>query len=196
MRPLLRYGVPAAAGLATGGYALSQGEDPGAAALAGVGGTLGGAAGLMAANKLAGKYGRLLPGLVEKGLDKSIGRSNRSIRERVSQGIVNSPEYMSRGQAATLYDPKTVSNIARANLLGLPANLEAAAVPSMAAGLVPGAAALAGLGGIAAGGGLEAMGVPGFQQSQYVDPEGYGSSNSAGARTKATTVSYPSSSYA
>jgi hypothetical protein len=103
---------------------------------------------------------------------------------------------MSRGQAATLYDPKTVSNIARANLLGLPANLEAAAVPSMAAGLVPGAAALAGLGGIAAGGGLEAMGVPGFQQSQYVDPEGYGSSNSAGARTKATTVSYPSSSYA
>jgi len=30
----LKYGVPAAAGLATGGYALSQGEDPGSAALA------------------------------------------------------------------------------------------------------------------------------------------------------------------
>jgi hypothetical protein len=47
MRPLLKYGVPAAAGLATGGYALSQGEDPGSAALAGLAGGLGGAAGLL-----------------------------------------------------------------------------------------------------------------------------------------------------
>jgi hypothetical protein len=29
MRNRLAYGVPIAAGLATGGYALSQGEDPG-----------------------------------------------------------------------------------------------------------------------------------------------------------------------
>ena len=34
MRNRLAYGVPIAAGLATGGYALSQGEDPGSAALA------------------------------------------------------------------------------------------------------------------------------------------------------------------
>jgi hypothetical protein len=40
MRPILKYGVPAAAGLATGGYALSQGEDPGSAALAGIAGGL------------------------------------------------------------------------------------------------------------------------------------------------------------
>ena len=53
MRPLLRYGVPAAAGLATGGYALSQGEDPGSAALAGIAGGLGGAAGLLGARGLA-----------------------------------------------------------------------------------------------------------------------------------------------
>jgi hypothetical protein len=97
---------------------------------------------------------------------------------------------MSRGQAATLYNPKTVGNIARTNLLGLPANLEAAALPGMAAGLVPGAAALAGLGGVAAGGGLEAMGVPGFQQNIPMDPEAYGSSNSAGARYKAPTMQY------
>jgi hypothetical protein len=56
MRPLLKYGVPAAAGLATGGYALSQGEDPGSAALAGLAGGLGGAAGLLGARGLAGKY--------------------------------------------------------------------------------------------------------------------------------------------
>lgn len=190
MRPSIRYGVPIAGGLAAGGYALSQDEDLGSAALAGVGGALGGAAGLMAAPKLAGKYGLRLPGLVEKGLDKSIGRSNRSIRERVSQGIVNSPEYMSRGQAATLYDPKTVGNIARANLLGLPANLKAAAVPGMAAGVAPGAIALAGLGGVAAGSVPGALGIPGFQQNMPIDPEEYGSSNSAGARYKEPTLQY------
>jgi hypothetical protein len=153
-------------------------------------GGAGGAAGLLAAGRLAGKYGKLLPGLVEKGLNKSMGQSNRSIRERVSQGIVNSPEYMSRGQAATLYDPKTVGNIARTNLLGLPANLEAATLPGMAAGLVPGASALAGLGGAAAGGALGAMGIPGFQQNMPIDPEEYGSSNSAGARYKEPTLQY------
>lgn len=191
MRQSLRYGVPLAGGLAAGGYALSQGEDPGSAAFSGVGGALGGAAGLMAATKLAGKYGRRLPGLVEKGLDKSMGQSNRSIRERVSQGIVNSPEYMSRGQAATLYNPKTVGNIARANLLGLPGNLEAVAVPGMAAGLVPGAAALAGLGGVAAGSIPGALGMPGFQQNMPIDPEEpNGSSNSYAARYKDSTLQY------
>jgi hypothetical protein len=55
MRPILKYGVPAAAGLATGGYALSQGEDPGSAALAGLGGAAGGVAGLLGARGLAGK---------------------------------------------------------------------------------------------------------------------------------------------
>lgn len=33
MRGALKYGVLIAAGLATGGYALSQGEDPGSAIL-------------------------------------------------------------------------------------------------------------------------------------------------------------------
>ena len=45
----LRYGVPAAAGLATGGYALSQGEDPGSAGLAAIAGGLGGGGGARAA---------------------------------------------------------------------------------------------------------------------------------------------------
>ena len=55
MRSLIKYGVPAAAGLAAGGYALSQGEDPASAALAGLGGVAGGAAGLLGARALAGK---------------------------------------------------------------------------------------------------------------------------------------------
>jgi hypothetical protein len=175
MRPLLRYGVPAAAGLATGGYALSQGEDPGTAGLAGVAGGAGAYGGL----RLAGKYGpslaqgsqRLL-GQVE---DKLSGASYNAKNDRVSDALLGLSG--AAGNVAERITPRNISKV-------------------LAAGSTPTSAALAGLGGLAAGGGLEAMGVPGFQQSQYVDPEGYGSSNSAGARTKATTVSYPSSSYA
>jgi hypothetical protein len=193
MRQYLRYGVPAAAGLATGGYALSQGEDPGSAGLAAIAGGLGGGAGLLGARALAGKYGQALPGLVERGLNKSMGQSNRSIRERVNQGIVNSPEYMSRGQAATLYDPKTVGNIARTNLLGLPATLNAAAFPGAAAAAVPLSAGLAGLGGVALGGAIGATGLPGFQE--IVNPEAYQSGNMPGARQSITTQSIPSMQY-
>ena len=195
MRNRLKYGVPAAASLATGGYALSQGEDPGSAGLAAIAGGLGGGAGLLGARALAGKYGQALPGLVERGLNKSVGQSNRSIRERVSQGVVNSPEYMSRGQAATLYDPKTVGNIARTNLLGLPATLEAAAYPGAAVAAIPLSAGLAGLGGIALGGAIGEMGTPGFQQG-IIDPEAYQSNNMPGARKSIPTRSISGLQYA
>ena len=195
MHHYLKYGVPAAAGLATGGYALSQGEDPGSAGLAAIAGGLGGGAGLLGARALAGKYGQALPGLVERGLNKSVGQSNRSIRERVSQGVVNSPEYMSRGQAATLYDPKTVGNIARTNLLGLPATLEAAAYPGAAVAAIPLSAGLAGLGGIALGGAIGEMGTPGFQQG-IIDPEAYQSNNMPGARKSIPTRSISGLQYA
>jgi hypothetical protein len=53
MRNRLKVGVPLAAGLAAGGYALSQGEDPGTSALAAGAGALGGAAGLLGARNIA-----------------------------------------------------------------------------------------------------------------------------------------------
>ena len=190
MRPLLKLGVPVAAGLATGGYALSQGEDPGSAALAAGAGALGGAGGLLGARALAGKYANKIPSVIEKGLDKPLGKSAQSTRERINQAIVNSPEYMRRGQAQTLYSPQTIGNIARAGVLGLPANLTAAAKPVFAAGLVPASAIVAGAGGLALGAGAEAMGVPGFVQQPALDPESYGSSNSLGARYKAPTMQY------
>ena len=190
MRSRLQYGVPAAAGLAAGGYALSQGEDPGSAALAGIGGTLGGAAGLLGARALAGKYSQKLPNLVSEGLDKPVGKSNQSIRERLQQGITSSPEYMRRGEAATTYSPQTTGNRARVALLGLPGVLESSAAQGIAAGLVPGSAALAGLGGAGLGAGLEAMGMPGFQQQAPMDPEEPGSSNTTGARNMRPTMQY------
>jgi hypothetical protein len=188
MRPLLQYGVPAAAGLATGGYALSQGEDPGSAGLAAGLGAAGAAGGLLGARKLAGKYGGVIPGLIEKGLDKPVGKTGRSLRQRTEQAIINSPEYMSRGQSATLYSPQTIGNIARTSLLSAPANLSAAAAPTFAAGMVPASAAAAGLGGVALGAVPGALGMPGFQQG--IDPESYASSNMPGARQSISTLQY------
>jgi hypothetical protein len=194
MRGRLKYGVPIAAGLATGGYALSQGEDPGSAALAAGAGALGGAAGLLGARALAGKYAQVVPDLIEKGLNKSVGKSGLSARERINQAIVNSPEYMRRGQSATLYSPKTIGNIARTGLLAAPANIAAAAKPAFAAAAVPASALAAGLGGVALGAIPGAMGVPGFQQGGAIDPELPGSSNTASAKygvtPYATTMQY------
>jgi hypothetical protein len=45
----------------------------------------------------------------------------------------------------------------------------------------PAGALAAGLGGVALGAVPGAMGIPGFQQQQYMDPEQYGSSNTTGA---------------
>lgn len=190
MRNRLKVGVPIAAGLAAGGYALSQGEDPGSAILAGTTGALGAGGGLLGARQLAGKYADVVPSLLNKGIDKGLGKSGRSIRQRVEQQIVNSPEYLSRGQAATLYSPETVGNVVRTGLLNLPASLQAASKPVFGALAAPAAAGAAGLGGIALGTIPESMGVPGFQQGGPVDPESYGSSNSAGARAKTSTLQY------
>lgn len=178
MRPLIKYGIPAAAGLATGGYALSQGEDPGSAVLAGTAGALGGAAALKGA-RLAGKYA---PDIAQ------------AIQQKAVVPMGNVVGNIGRNVPAE-------SNI-RNKAVGKAADILAAAessamgpgsqrmVGKLAAGLgVPAAAGLAGLGGIAAGAIPGAIGVPGFQQ-EVLDPESYGSSNSPGARYKAPTMQY------
>lgn len=194
MRPLLKYGVPAAAGLATGGYALSQGEDPGTAALAGVGGILGGAAGLKGA-RLAGKY-------MSPYLGEALGKGGLPISDAVLKELGKGAKGGLRQKMATdlegrltgLYGNPNAGAVIAGATQGTP--FERNIQKGIAAVALPTSAALAGLGGVAAGGGLQAMGVPGFQQSQYMDPEAYGSSNSNGVRTPVTTISYPHSSYA
>ena len=160
MRPLLKYGVPAAAGLATGGYALSQGEDPGSAALAGIAGGLGGAAGLLGARGLAGKY---MP---------------KDMQEMLLNAAVKNREGGKR-QAVLLNAAEAAGNVNTRNL-----------GKGVAAGLVPASALVAGLGGIAAGGGLGAMGVPGFDPNVIEDPERPGSSNTYMARNSTPTMRY------
>ena len=177
MRNSLKYGVPIAAGLATGGYALSQGEDPGSAVLAGIGGGLGGAAGLLGARALAGKYnpalisaaqkqvnqlgnkiGDVARGLPEKGLRRKAANVAADVTSRIDNRLFGSP--LAGLSAAIPFPTKGVQrNIGK----------------GLGAVLVPAAASAAGLGGLALGAIPGSMGVPGFTQG--IDPEAYGSSN-------------------
>jgi hypothetical protein len=180
-RPLLAYGVPAIAGLAVGGALAAQGEDPGSAALGGIAGALG-ARGALGASRLAGKYApQIAQAIQERAImpagiaiaDYAAGARPGGIRQQVGNQAVN--KLLEAGAA-----------LDRPNY-GLKTAAAAAGLPT--------ATALAGLGGVAAGAIPGALGVPGFQQAMQmqenvVDPEEYGSSNSAGARYKAPTLQY------
>ena len=177
MRGSLKYGVPIAAGLGVGGYALSQGEDPGSAALAAGAGALGGAAGLLGARQLAGKYS---PSLL-----KAAKAGKVAGEEELIKSAIRMPEGSRQQNVLLGLADKSI---------GLPIPSEQAfmrgAGKVAAAGLVPASALAAGVGGIAAGAIPGALGVPGFVQQPAIDPESYGSSNSMGARYKAPTMQY------
>ena len=179
MRPLLKYGVPAAAGLAAGGYALSQGEDPGSAALAAAAGGLGGAAGLLGARQLAGKYA---PEMVKAVQGAGKGAQDFALEQAVKmrEGGLRQKALLELADVAGGAGSIPSATKATERVLGR----------KLAVGLVPAAAAAAGLGGVALGAIPGALGVPGFVQQPALDPESYGSSNSLGARYKAPTMQY------
>ena len=185
MRGTLKYGVPIAAGLGVGGYALSQGEDPGSAALAAGAGGLGAYGGLLGARALAGKYA---PSLYKAGLS---GKQAMDL-----ELLQKAAQMETRQQAESL--PKSLTQKGVEKLLSTSASLP---IPQqedfvrsfgkgIATGVIPASALAAGLGGVALGAVPGAMNVPGFQQNMPVDPEAYGSSNSMGARYKPPTMQY------
>ena len=188
MRLRLNTGVPGIAGLAAGGYALSQGEDPGSAALAGIGGALGGAAGLLGA-RMAGKYMAPYAG-------RFIGDTVPPIHTGLKQGREGGlrqklAEELQEKVWAIGEDPSAADQLMRVisgKTEGTP--FERNIQKGIAAVGVPASAALAGLGGVALGAIPGAMGMPGFQQQAPMDPESYGSSNSMGARYKQPTMQY------
>jgi hypothetical protein len=178
MRNRLAYGVPIAAGLLTGGYALSQGEDPGSAALAAGAGALGGRAGLLGARALAGKYSPVLVNAVKKGgkeaqdfaLEQATKMREGGLRQKALLELAD----VAGGPAAEAAATQTTQRVLGRNI---------------AAGLVPAAALTAGLGGVALGAIPGAMGLPGFQQGGAIDPESpYVSQNPRGLGT--TTMQY------
>jgi hypothetical protein len=176
MRPILKYGVPAAAGLATGGYALSQGEDPGSAALAGIAGGAGAAGGLLA-GRMAGRYAPVLGEMAQSAISP-VGQVARSVAEQLPEG--------SKRRAAMVGTRNTLADLYRSA-----GNIPASAVQATAAGgAVPLAAGIAGLGGVALGSIPGSMGIPGFQQNVITDPEYPGSSNTSMARASTPTLRY------
>ena len=179
MRNRLKVGVPLAAGLATGGYALSQDEDPGTAALAAGAGALGGAAGLLGARALAGKYS---PQMVA--MTKEMGAEGQDFlldqATKMREGGLRQKALLELADVAGGRGSNAAATQATSRVLGR----------NLAAGMVPASALTAGLGGVALGAIPASMGVPGFQQGGPVDPESYGSSNSAGARYKTPTMQY------
>jgi len=208
MRLRFNTGVPGIAGLAAGGYALSQGEDPGSAALAGIGGALGGAAGLLGARALAGKYSSSLADALRTGKQSAVNSLTSA-----SQNVFPPLKMEHSGVAASAQDAALMEKLnavraqraagskraaAYGGLAGALQGLEAPSAAAVETGLkygagalaAPGAAALAGLGGVALGAIPGAMGMPGFQQQAPMDPESYGSSNSMGARYKQPTMQY------
>jgi len=199
MRNRLAYGVPIAAGLVTGGYALSQGEDPGSAALAAAAGGLGGAAGLLGARALAGRYAKDVAGLVNTGKEAAV-RNLTSASQNIYPPLKTSVRPVSPAEAAEAEKinrlrAQMAGESKRAALLGgmagaiqgLPQATEAGMYSGLKKGLgaiaAPAGALAAGLGGVALGAIPGAAGVPGFQQGIAIDPEDPRvSSNTPGAK--------------
>jgi hypothetical protein len=181
MRNRLKVGVPLAAGLATGGYALSQGEDPGTAALAAGAGALGGAAGLLGARALAGKYS---PQMVA--MTKEMGAEGQDFlldqATKMREGGLRQKALLELADVAGGRGSNAAATQATSRVLGR----------NLAAGMIPASALTAGLGGVALGAIPASMGVPGFQQGVIANPEKQGSSNTPGAlaSTKTTSLRY------
>lgn len=179
MRPLLKYGIPLAGGLATAGYAASQGEDPGSAVLAGLAGGAGAAGGLLGA-RMAGKYA---PEIARMAQEKVITPAANIVGD-IGAKVPKESKIRNRaiGQVADILAA------AEQSTLGPGAQRM---VGQITAGMgVPTSAALASLGGVAAGAIPGAMGVPGFNQNVITDPELAGSSNTPMARASTPTLRY------
>lgn len=166
-RPLLAYGVPAAAGLAVGGALAAQGEDPGSAVLGGLAAGLGARGGLGAA-RLAGKYA---------------GPARAAMASKAIEGLG-----VVAGSAPATSKRAAMARTAMGPLADL---INRGIGPETAAAVgVPLAAGAAGLGGVAAGTLAGAVGIPGFQQGMPIDPESYSSSNTSMARMGVPTMQY------
>jgi len=164
-RPLLAYGIPAAAGLAVGGMLANQGEGPGTAAVAGTAAALG-ARGALGAARMAGQYAPYITKTLQ-GAVVPVGKAVVGAAEKVPKGgkRMQALEQVAQGLRGAYKGAGAIT----------PGMLQKTA----AAGAVPAGALLAGLGGVAAASVPGAMGVPGFQAQMPINPEGYGSSNSA-----------------
>lgn len=187
MRNRLKYGVPAAAGLGAAGVVAAQGGDPMEVIGAGTAGTLGGAAGLLAARQLAGKYNPNMIMQLQKGVSgagDAIGDYARNLPDnsRVRKGLADTAADVVSAVDNRVFGVPGQTNAA----IPFPTqNVQRNVGKAAAAGLVPVAAGSAALGGMAAGSAVGAVG-----QALGIDPEAPGSSNTLGSRLNMQSPMY------
>ena len=168
--PRVKFGIPAAAGVAlAAGSAMNDGT-PLESVGAGAAGALGAAAGLKGARALAGKYAPQLVAKAQRGLGRA--------EDRLSQASANRPDGSMRADA--LLDLSGIAGQA-ADAINVQGTDRAIGV-----GLVPASAAGAALGGMAAVRGAGAVG-----QMMGIDPEMPGSSNTVNSRLSMQSAMLP-----
>lgn len=188
--PLLAYGVPAGLGIAAGGLLAGQGEDPGTVALGGAAAALGARGGLGAARVLAGKYNPSLLMSAQKRLSDAENAAIEYALKSRQGGVRETAGNLAADITRSINKAAFGTGMTNAGLPFPTRNVQQNIGRGLAVGLVPGAAAAAGLGGVALGAIPGSMGVPGFVQGGGIDPEHYESSNSPGAIHKLSTLQY------
>ena len=188
--PRVKFGIPAAAGVALAAGAAANDGTPLETIGAGLGGAAGGAAGLVAARSLAGKYNPQLIQRAQKAVSRAgnaVGDYGRNLPEgsRVRKGVADA-----MADGISLIDNRGFGVAGERNAMipfptqGVQQNVQ----KGLSTVLVPAAGASAALGGVAAGqaGGalLEAMGMG-------IDPEMPGSSNTVNSRLSMQSAMLP-----
>tara|TARA_Y100001972_G_scaffold124732_1_gene174534 strand:- start:52 stop:639 length:588 start_codon:yes stop_codon:yes gene_type:complete len=186
--PRIKFGIPAAAGVAlAAGTAMNDGT-PLEAVGAGLGGAAGGAAGLLAARGLAGKYNPQLiqrAGKAVSGAGNRVGDYARTLPEgsRVRKAAADA-----MADGISLVDNRVFGVPGERNAMipfptqGVQQNVQ----KGLSAVLVPAAGASAALGGVAAGQAVGAVG-----QMMGIDPEMPGSSNTVNSRLSMQSAMLP-----
>ena len=188
MRPALKFGIPAAAGLGAAAYSAMDDGTPLESAGAGVGGALGGAAGLLAARGLAGKYNPQLIQRAQKAVSGAGNRVGDYARELPEGSRVRKAAADAMADGISLVDNR-VFGVAGESNAALPfptQGVQRNVGKGLAAGLVPASAAGAALGGMAAGQAVGAVG-----QMMGIDPEMPGSSNTVNSRLSMQSAMLP-----
>lgn len=189
--PLLAYGVPAGLGIAAGGLLAGQGEDPGTVALGGAAAALGARGGLGAARVLAGKYNPSLLMSAQKRLSDAENAAIEYALKSRQGGVRETAGNVAADITRSINKAAFGTGMTNAGLPFPTQKVQQNIGKGLAVGLVPGATAAAGLGGVALGAIPGSMGVPGFVQGGPIDPEhSLESSNTTGARHPLTTMQY------
>jgi hypothetical protein len=160
---------------------MQQGEDPIASLGAGAAGALGGAAGLLASRQLAGRYNPQLIMNIQKGISGAGNVVGDYARNLPESSTVRKKAAEVAADVVSAVDNRLMGIPGEANaLIPFPTqNVQRNVGKGVAAGLVPATAAAAGLGGMAAGQAISAIG---NMAGLAIDPEAPGSSNTSNSR--------------